>query len=94
MNVTWHVDDLKTSHIDPFQNTKFAVYLTSIYSKGLVLHRGKVHDYLGMDLNYSINEIAPISMINYKNQNIHRLPQAYYHVVHHLGSQSPLHHAR
>jgi hypothetical protein len=65
MAATWHVDDLKTPHIDPFQNTKFAVYLASIYGKGLVVHRRKVHDYLGMDLNYSIDGIAQISMINY-----------------------------
>jgi hypothetical protein len=55
MTVTWHVDDLKTSHIDPFQNTKFAIYLTLIYGKGLVVYCGKVHDYLDIDLNYSIN---------------------------------------
>jgi hypothetical protein len=55
MTVTWHVDDLKTSHINPFQNTKFAIYLASIYGESLVVHLGKVHDYLGMDLNYSIN---------------------------------------
>jgi hypothetical protein len=65
MTVTWHVDDLKTSHINPFQNTKFAIYLFSIYGEGLVIHSGKVHDNLGMDLNYSIDGIAQISMIIY-----------------------------
>jgi len=31
MTVTWHVDDLKVSHKDPFEITKFATYLSSIY---------------------------------------------------------------
>jgi hypothetical protein len=39
MTVTWHVDDLKVSHIDPFQVTKFATYLATIYGNGLVVQR-------------------------------------------------------
>ncbi len=35
MTVTWHVDDLKILHVDPFQITKFCQYLASIYSNGL-----------------------------------------------------------
>ena len=47
MTVTWHVDDLKVSHKDPFEITKFTAYLSSIYGKKLSVKRGKVHDYLG-----------------------------------------------
>jgi hypothetical protein len=43
MTITWHVDDLKVLHVDPFQITKFAAYLASIYGNSLVVHRGKVH---------------------------------------------------
>jgi len=50
MTVTWHVNDLKVSHKDPFEITKFATYLSSIYGKKLSVKRGKVHDYLGKDL--------------------------------------------
>ncbi len=52
MMVTWHVDDLKTLHMDPFQVMKFAAYLATIYGNGLVVHRGPIHDYLRMDLNF------------------------------------------
>ena len=38
MTVTWHISDLKVSHVEPFQITKFAVYLASIYGNGLVVH--------------------------------------------------------
>ena len=42
MNVIWHVDDLKVSHKDPWENTKFAKWLSNIYSKKLTIHRGKL----------------------------------------------------
>lgn len=48
LTVTLHVDDLKISHVDSFEVTKLIRYLEKIYGK-VVVHRGKVHDYLGMD---------------------------------------------
>jgi hypothetical protein len=65
MTVTWNVDDLKTLHIDPFQVTKFADYLATIYGNGLVVHCGPIHDYLEVDLNFSQPGITQISIINY-----------------------------
>ena len=52
MTVTWHFDDLKVSHKDPFEITKFTHYLSLQYGKKLTVKCGKVHDYLGMDLDY------------------------------------------
>ena len=63
MTITWHVDDLKVSHVDPFHITKFSAHLASIYDNGLVVHHSKVHDYLGMDLNFSNKGIAQVLMI-------------------------------
>ena len=31
--VTWHVDDLKSSHIDPLENAKFALHLSNLYNR-------------------------------------------------------------
>jgi hypothetical protein len=77
MTVTWHVDDLKTLHIDPFQQViKFAAYLAPIYGNGLIVHRGSIHDYLGMDLNFSLPGIAQISMINYTKKVLEDFPEA------------------
>ena len=76
MTITWHVDDLKVSHIDPFQITKFASYLASIYGEGLVVHHGKVHDYLGMDLNFANKGIAQILMITYTTKVLTDFPEA------------------
>ena len=47
MPVVWYVDDLKVSHVNSFEITKFAGYLSIIYG-GLMVHRGNVHEYLGM----------------------------------------------
>ena len=52
--VTWHVNDIKISHIDLMVNTEFLLKLAKIYGPGITLSRGKVHDYFGMDLDYSI----------------------------------------
>ena len=48
MTVVWHVDDLKVSHKKAIEITKLAMYLDDIYP-GLKVHRGKIHDYLGMN---------------------------------------------
>ena len=53
MTVTWHVDDLKVYHKDPYQITKFSSYISIIYGEKLTVKRGKVHDYIGMELDYS-----------------------------------------
>ena len=65
MMVAWHVDDLKVSHKDPFEITKFATYLSSIYGPKLTVKRGKAHDYLGMDLDYSQEGSVKVSMVRY-----------------------------
>jgi hypothetical protein len=72
MTVTWQVDDLKVSHIKPFKVTKFAAYIFKIYGNGLVIQRGPVHDYLGMDLNFSQPSIAQIwaVLINFMKKSI------------------------
>ena len=31
MTVIWHVDDLKVSHVDPKENTKFANWMKGVY---------------------------------------------------------------
>ena len=53
MTVVWHIDDLKVSHKDPFEVTKFFTYFSNINWKKRTVHRVKVHDYFGMHLDYS-----------------------------------------
>ena len=53
MTVTWHVNDLKISHVDSGEVTKFLNHFTGIYGDRMTVNRGKVHDYLGMDMDFS-----------------------------------------
>jgi len=50
LTVTWHVDDLETSHVDPQVLCNLVDQLTLQYWKVNILTetRGQVHNYLGM----------------------------------------------
>ena len=61
--VVWHVDNLKVSHKDPFEVTKFDQYLLMIYGNNINVHRGNIHYYLGMDLDYSETGVVKVSII-------------------------------
>ena len=68
MTVTWHVDDLKASHEDINELKKFGNFLKSKYEKDgmkLTEHYGDVHDYLGINLDFSKKGQMGVSMIQY-----------------------------
>jgi len=54
--ISWHVDDIKSSHVDPKVNDEFYEWLQSEYGqvKPVTSTRGPRHDYLGMTLDYSV----------------------------------------
>ena len=52
MTICWHVDDLKVSHVDHRQVTKMIKWIERCYGK-MQVSRGKIHNYLGMVLDYS-----------------------------------------
>ena len=65
--ITWHVDDLKSSHVDPKVNDEFLKWLNKVYGsvgevKGV---RGHKHDYLAMDLNFSEKGVLQVDMRSY-----------------------------
>ena len=66
LTVIWHVDDLKVSCEDKFEVTKLLLYLRDIYGeKNFSYTRGKKHEYLGMDFDYSEEGVFRVSMIPY-----------------------------
>ena len=75
MTVTWHVDDLKVSHKDPAEVTKFLLAMARIYGKGITVTRGKIHTYLGMDFDYSTPQTVKVSMIKYAKQCLNYFPE-------------------
>ena len=63
----FHVDDLKGSHVQSSVNSKFIKWLNKKYgSYGEVkATRGKVHEYLGMTLDFSDPGKVSINMTDY-----------------------------
>ena len=74
MKVFWYVDDLKVSHKDKFEITRFATYLNDIYGWLWASH-GKVHNYLGMTLDYSDKGKLQVLMIPYLINIIKDFPE-------------------
>ena len=65
MTVTWHVDDLKISHNDSLEVAKFLHHFGQINCEHITVHRGKLHDYLGIDLDFRTENTLKIGMIKY-----------------------------
>ena len=52
LTIFWHVDDLKVSHKDENVVSAFCVKMSQLYGSGTKSSWGKVHDFLGMDLDW------------------------------------------
>ncbi|KAL7564112.1 hypothetical protein ACA910_012384 [Epithemia clementina (nom. ined.)] len=65
--IGWHVDDLKISHVDKGVLNSIIQQLEEKYGKEspLTVHRGKVHEYLGMTIDYSKPGKVVFSMHQY-----------------------------
>jgi hypothetical protein len=77
LTVVWHVDDLKVSHVDAAVVDEFVDQMESEFGKETPINksRGKVHDYLGMELDYSINGQVTINMSDYIKTIISEIPE-------------------
>ena len=64
LTLTWHVDNMKVSHINKNVVSAFILYLKSVYGE---MHEsiGKHRDYLGMWLDFSRKGDVQISMEEY-----------------------------
>jgi hypothetical protein len=74
--VLWHVDDLKMSHVDPKVIDELIADIDQEYGKEapITKTRGKVHDYLGMTIDYREDGAVKITMIDYINNLLEELP--------------------
>jgi hypothetical protein len=75
MTVCWHVDDLKVSHIDPDEGTKFGDWLSKIYGVSVATHQGKVHNYLDMIFDFSDKGKVIVNMVEYIKNIIADFPE-------------------
>ena len=56
ITVTWHMNDLKVSHVEESEVEKFGEFLKANLEKNdlkVTYHHGPMHDYLGIALDYS-----------------------------------------
>jgi hypothetical protein len=76
--VLWHVDDLKISHESADVVTQVIELLEMEFGKEapLTKTRGKVHEYLGMTIDYSEKGKIKFSMIDYVQNMLDGLPVA------------------
>ena len=65
--ILWHVDDLKISHVDPDVVSDIIKKLNNHYGEmqEVTQTRGKVHDYLGMTIDYSKKGKVQVKMVDY-----------------------------
>ncbi|KAG7371066.1 reverse transcriptase RNA-dependent DNA polymerase [Nitzschia inconspicua] len=77
--VVWHVDDLKSSHVDPIVNDEFLKWLENKYASDNVgkikAVRGKRHDYLAMWLDYTEEGVLQVDMRPYVKSMIEDFPE-------------------
>ena len=74
--ICWHVDDLKISHVSTNVVTSVIEQLDESFRKEapLTITRGKVHDYLGITLDYSTHSKVQVIMVEYIKAMLEQLP--------------------
>lgn len=65
--ILWHIDDLKVSHVEQAVLEDIASWIDRKYGQQtpIVVHRGKIHDYLGMTIDYSEDGKVKFMMADY-----------------------------
>ena len=78
LTVTWHVDDLKVSHVEEQVVEEFLKWVQNKYEeqhiKKVKPSCGKKHDYLGMDIDYTEPGVFKVSMVKYITGMIEKFP--------------------
>ena len=77
LTVCWHVDDLKSSHVRAEVNTSFLEWVKKQYGAigEVKMTRGKVHEYLGMKLDYTKKNQVTIDMVKYVKSMLQVFPE-------------------
>ena len=74
--ITWHVDDLKMSHVDPRVLDAFLEDLNQVFGNEspVVVHKGPRHDYLGITLYCSTPGKVIVDMKQYIDKRLSEAP--------------------
>ena len=65
--------DLRVSHLDPKEVTNFMEWIEGIY-RGLSITRGKVHEYLGMEIYFQTPGELRVTMVYYLKEVLEYFP--------------------
>ena len=74
MTVCWNIDDLKISHIEEDAIIALCTWICGIFGDGTKIARGKIHEYLCMDMDWDQDGTMIVSMINYIQKFINGFP--------------------
>jgi hypothetical protein len=91
MTITWHVDDLKVSHVNPFQITKIcclSCYHLRQWPRSTLRENPRL-PWHGSQFPYGRNYASVNDHIHIKNT--HRLPQSHHYILCNPSGGSPLH---
>ena len=77
ITVVWHMDDLKVSHVNIKEVDKFVMQMEETFGADapLSVSRGKIHDYLGMNLDFRVEGEVRIDMEHYIDMMLHNAPE-------------------
>ena len=77
MTVVWHVDDLKVSHMDAKEVEKFIKQMEETFGEDtpLSVSHEKIHDYLGMTLDFCNKGKVQIDMEHYIDMMLQDAPK-------------------
>ena len=77
LTISWHVDDVKVSHVSSRVVTQFISWVQKEYGKEreVTCTRGKKHVYLGMLLDYSQKGKVIVDMSSYVKDMWEEFPQ-------------------
>ena len=77
MTMVWHVDDLKVSQVDSKEVDKFVMQMEETFGADapLSVSCGKIHDYLGMNLDFHVEGEVQIDMEHYIDMMLHDTPE-------------------
>ena len=76
--IVWHVDDLKISHVSEEVVNNILEKLENKFggNAALVTTKGKIHDYLGMTIDYSKKGLVAVTMFDYLQDIVSTLPES------------------
>ena len=77
LTICWHVDDLKSGHINPKVNDEFLQWIKDMFGQlsEVKMTQGPLHDYLGMTLDYSVPGQVSVNMSHYVKKMVEEFPQ-------------------